>query len=870
MPSFAGSILLWAGLLGPGQVADDALALRVVLEENQEVARTVRFSNHCSAEHRFEVSSTVSEILQVPGLAGPVVVAAGGHYDLDFEVSTARLQGRETRARLVVRCLTCEREPGCGQGDLVLAVDLSLPARVAPWRYRPAEPPPTCSVTRLDGQNLAELFLSRVDQLACLPSGSAGRIVAPADAGYSLFRSLDDSWRFLTPDDEERTISGLDGVSSFSPVERALLGYLGTQRVSPSGPALSRAFTVTVLLRLIDWNRSRRGDSSWLPSADWMSAAVAAVPRALEGGPPPESSKLSGPEVDHLDELVAQLAHDLNLQPPDSRGPYLAGIDRVSLSRGFRKGDLAWGEEQPAEVLLSFAGFQRDALYGEFGYYTTEHASIGRTGHFETVPQKAFPVFGGLIGEVAHRLFQSLSTAAAPESFVVREDGGGRGELARSLLVYLQTRALLEPDSSYRDLWRRLRFHEVEISPRRVSDQSREIRRLEESGVLEPGRFEISLADATRFVSRPALRGLVLSNELLDVMPVEKFYLEDSGRAWLVCPIPYLEAGPLLDEAWGPEGGQVVIEAQSLASRYGLPRAGERAYLRASRFRQYQEWLRRFETRHPAPPPEEVRRRLPRFVEGMLPVDRVPRLQDILQTRYADLFGGLVFRGESESEAYLETAKSVYLGTVDQSLQQGQILLIDYMSVSAIPNNSALLTYGESRSEGRWANPYQRFGLQDITLPPDGRLLAREASRLGWRLEKLAPQETLIELAGAGVDPRVGIGLVAAYARLLALPALSARARPEFDGWLLGKAREAADASELLVVLRSQLPVAYRDALGDDALVRLERIPALSRSGVRWEPENPNFYLLLASKAGPEPGSQAPAAAGPKPAGAGR
>ncbi len=818
---------------------------------------TLRLTNLCQETHRFEITDEA-----FPSAAEQLLVAAGSSREAALGFPPAGPEPPfSSHLRVRVTCSTCPQEPGCGPRVSFLHLE-PPPGNDALWDFRPgAVVARQCEAAWREQPDIAQLYLERLDARACLGDQQwSDTALEPAPAARAFLEALERRWIFRLSGGE-LSINQLDGGTGFSSLERFLLSFLSSDPSAAPEPIradrIPRPFYVAVLLDLL---RSGSQPASPLEnvSSEWVSAVLSAVSRLARGQSPFRSTALRPRERENLPGIVTSLASRAGLSLPLSPRPaYLPGVERVELEGGFDPAGFDWRSRgELGHPLQSFAAFQRDALYGSFGYYTTEHALIGRTGHFETIPQKAFPVFGGLIGELAVRTFQRLGS---PNSFVIREDGGGRGELARGALLYLQTRALLQPDSPHAELWNRLRFEAVEISPVRVEEQRREIGHWEGLGILQPGRFRITQADATRFLTEPTA-GLTVSNELIDVLPVQKFYVEDSGRLFLVCPIPYFAAGKdrerRLREVWGGQYRAFRRESREFSDQYRLPQRDSRIYLTNPRFEQVQEWLRAKEkSLLPAGPstrPEQLQKLvpwLPKFLEGLIPVELIPELHQLVAGRQADLLGGLVHRGETESEAYLELVKNEYLSTVYQSLSRGGALVVDYMNPSPVPNNTALLTYGETRSEGRWADPYVGFGLQDITLPPDAISLAREARRSGWKFERLDPQEALLELAGAHTDPHSSLAMLAGHARLLGSSRLSdPEVRREFDQWLIGLARRQSSGEGLLGALQRDLPERFQSALDESALVKLRRTLDLLRPGVRWEPENPNFFLIFLSK----------------------
>ena len=140
---------------------------------------------------------------------------------------------------------------------------------------------------------------------------------------------------------------------------------------------------------------------------------------------------------------------------------------------------------------VTFAQFMQMALYHvPGGYYTSDNQPIGPQGDFYTGPL-AHPIFGALI---AIQIEQIWETLGAPSYLQVAEIGSGKGSLARDILAYSRH---LSPT-----LEGALRYLTVERSRPRSN----------------------ICWDAVASIDLPLrhLRGCIISNELLDAMPVHR------------------------------------------------------------------------------------------------------------------------------------------------------------------------------------------------------------------------------------------------------------------------------------------------------------------------------------------------------------
>ena len=146
---------------------------------------------------------------------------------------------------------------------------------------------------------------------------------------------------------------------------------------------------------------------------------------------------------------------------------------------------------------LSFAEFMHHALYAPgLGYYTAGSTKFGADGDFVTAPEVS-PVFGRVLARQCAEVLADVSGGS------IVEYGAGSGKLARDILRELaQQDALPE------------RYEIVEVS---ADLQDRQARLL---------RDELpELASLVSWPDRPPTEhsGVIVANEVLDALPVERF-----------------------------------------------------------------------------------------------------------------------------------------------------------------------------------------------------------------------------------------------------------------------------------------------------------------------------------------------------------
>jgi len=147
---------------------------------------------------------------------------------------------------------------------------------------------------------------------------------------------------------------------------------------------------------------------------------------------------------------------------------------------------------------ITFREFMAAALYHpRWGYYTCDPAVTSRAGDYVTSPE-ASPLFGAMIGRQLLELWHSLDR---PARFDVIEHGAGRGILARDIIAWARRR---EPAFAAV-----LRYAIVEPIARLAATQRETL-------------VSAGLDGAVSWDPPEHVCGVILSNELLDALPVHR------------------------------------------------------------------------------------------------------------------------------------------------------------------------------------------------------------------------------------------------------------------------------------------------------------------------------------------------------------
>lgn len=224
---------------------------------------------------------------------------------------------------------------------------------------------------------------------------------------------------------------------------------------------------------------------------------------------------------------------------------------------------------------IPFSRFMELALYAPgLGYYAAGKQKFGASGDFITAPE-SFPVFGRCLARTAAEVLEQLDGGR------ILEAGAGSGKLAATILTESSARGAL-PDT----------YDILELST--------DLRERQAATIKQAAPEHIGRVRWLDGLPGPGFHGLVLANELLDAMPVERFKVgidgvkqlgvtwRDGHFAWVERPAPAAVAdrvtplGPALNyvseigfaaEAWVRSIGECIASGVLLLIDYGFPRA---------------------------------------------------------------------------------------------------------------------------------------------------------------------------------------------------------------------------------------------------------------------------------------------------------
>lgn len=195
---------------------------------------------------------------------------------------------------------------------------------------------------------------------------------------------------------------------------------------------------------------------------------------------------------------------------------------------------------------MPFADFMRMALYEPgLGYYMTGLRKFGADGDFITAPEIS-SLFSFCLAEQCREVMQQLPQAS------ILEIGAGSGVMAADILHYLAQRSSLPQHYFILELSAELKQRQRETLQARIPEAVERVRWLSALDNLE-------------------LQGIVLANEVVDAMPVNRFHCHADGLREMYVDVDASAQGfSWVLKPAGTELRQALAEIQRDLG-YGLP-----------------------------------------------------------------------------------------------------------------------------------------------------------------------------------------------------------------------------------------------------------------------------------------------------------
>ena len=365
------------------------------------------------------------------------------------------------------------------------------------------------------------------------------------------------------------------------------------------------------------------------------------------------------------------------------------------------------------EFFPSFFEYQDLMLFHpRIGYYSA--GLVDFQDDFSTYPNTLAPFFGHMIAEQAYRMWAGMrkaGTLSATEQFTIAEFGAGNGALAESILEYINHRP------EWQEFARQLIYACYDRSP--TMNQAQRNRNWHFGK-----QFEARQEDATGLNAK-SLKGLILSNEMLDNFSVHKVILSPTGSAEVAFVVPVLsaEAKPYLSE-----GTLALVEKDNRTIKGRLSADDTRIYLSRAALVSVLESLSKS---------RDYRSRLKaiQFFEIYLPARLVPELAGDL-SRNARYYAHELAKVDKGIVAYINLGESKYMHAAGAALAAGYVITIDYGSswdgLTAFGPYGKLRTYGPGSVKEK-PDPYAFPTQNDITTDINFGHMAEEGKPAGLK-----------------------------------------------------------------------------------------------------------------------------------------
>lgn len=321
----------------------------------------------------------------------------------------------------------------------------------------------------------------------------------------------------------------------------------------------------------------------------------------------------------------------------------------------------------------SFLEYQEEMLYDpRFGYYGSGRVNF--SDDYRTFPNALAPYFGQMVAQQIFRMWDGMrraGTLGREEKFTIAELGAGTGLLAESILDYLHRQSQESNDLRWRDFNSQAIYVCYDRSPALREAQRR--RNLRFGSQFEALRGDAT--DLTQTIPAGSLKGVFLSNELLDVFGVHKVILLPSGSAEVAFVVPLLPR-----KVWNqirvhlpPAAEQTIVSGdQAIQKTFLEGRRSEDIYLSRETLPLFFQAIAGSEDY--ASVAHSIR-----FHELYLPARAVPELTEHLK-RYAQTYARELARIGKGVLTYINLGEEKFIRGAGDALKAGYVLTIDYGS----------------------------------------------------------------------------------------------------------------------------------------------------------------------------------------------
>lgn len=390
--------------------------------------------------------------------------------------------------------------------------------------------------------------------------------------------------------------------------------------------------------------------------------------------------------------------------------------------------------QEALKAFPTFEAYMDAALHDEqWGYYG--HAvSIGKQGHFNTHPESLSPHYGKWMARWAFKAYSEMlehGELGESDAFSVVEFGAGNGRLARDFLDAIAQHA----ESS--DFTDQARFRAFASKVQyRIYEMSESLRKKQQE--LLGRDAVIAQGDARRpqdCLKRDfpdGVRGLLLSNEVLDTFGHHKLVLGPQGLSHVALVVPRVEQS-LVDALDDQLPSQISESDRRLRQAFGFEQNQGDFYLDSNIYSRVMSALA-----GSAPERREKLLSALWFEEAYVPVTAVDELAAHLRKNAAQYATALAAEN-SGVVVYVNLHANAFIAGLASSLRAGYILTLDYgdstfgLIQGARRGDFRLRIYGDVRKPfvPRPNDPYNAPGTQDMTVDVNCTDLAQAAQDAG-------------------------------------------------------------------------------------------------------------------------------------------